>query len=245
MLDNPTLVSFDLCPYVQRAAIVLGEKGVPFTRRDVDLSAKPDWFTRVSPLGKVPLLVVGDDVLFESSVIVEYIEEVTDAPLHPSDPLTRARHRAWMEFGSSILADIWVLETTRDTAALDQKIATLRDKFLRLEAALSDGPWFAGAEFSVVDAVYAPVFRYFDVFDRITDLGILTDLPKLAAWRNALAARPSVIAAARADYPELLHSFLRRHDGALLRRVKKRPSFRSAKSNREVRRNKSMLIVTS
>jgi glutathione S-transferase len=70
-----TLVSFDLCPYVQRAAIVLAEKGVPFERIDVDLGNKPGWFKAISPLGKVPLLKVGDEVLFESSVIVEYLEE--------------------------------------------------------------------------------------------------------------------------------------------------------------------------
>jgi len=69
-----TLVSFDLCPYVQRAAIALAEKGVPFERRDVDLANKPDWFEAISPLGKVPLLQVDDEVLFESAVIVEYLE---------------------------------------------------------------------------------------------------------------------------------------------------------------------------
>ncbi|MGD9883263.1 MAG: glutathione S-transferase family protein, partial [Reyranella sp.] len=58
-----TLVSFDLCPYVQRAAIALAEKGVPFERRTVDLADKPDWFKAMSPLGKVPLLQVDGEVL--------------------------------------------------------------------------------------------------------------------------------------------------------------------------------------
>ena len=52
------LVSHALCPYVQRAAIVLAEKGVAFERRDVDLADKPDWFRAVSPLGKTPVLLV-------------------------------------------------------------------------------------------------------------------------------------------------------------------------------------------
>ena len=103
-----TLVSFDLCPYVQRAAIVLAEKDVPFERINVDLADKPEWFKAISPTGKVPLLKVGDEVLFESSVIVEYLEETHPKPLHPQAPLSRARHRAWMEFGSAILADIWI-----------------------------------------------------------------------------------------------------------------------------------------
>ena len=211
-----TLVSFDLCPYVQRAAIVLAEKGLPFTRRDVDLSAKPDWFKAISPLGKVPLLQVGKDVIFESAVIVEYIEDTTPNPLHPADPLRRAQHRSWMEYGSSILADIWVLETTKDRAFLMQKAKILHEKFARVEAEASLVPYFSGSTFCIVDAVFAPVFRYFDVFDAIADLGIFTGLPKVAAWRQALSTRVSVANAVRPDYPELLRAFLQRHDPALL-----------------------------
>src|SRR5215468_1657589 len=130
-----TLVSYDLCPYVQRAAIALAEKGVDFHRIDVDLSDKPEWFRAISPLGKVPLLRVGDDVLFESAAIVEYIEETTPNPLHPRDPIERAKHRAWMEFGSSVLADIWVLETTPDPAAFAARRDSFMDKFKQLERA--------------------------------------------------------------------------------------------------------------
>lgn len=204
-----TLVSFDLCPYVQRAAIALAEKGVPFERRTVDLADKPDWFKAMSPLGKVPLLQVDDEVLFESAVIVEFLEETQSTPLHPAAPLERARHRAWMEFGSSILADIWMIETTADAAAFDARRRVLREKFARLEAELGQGPWFAGDRFTLVDAVFAPVFRYFDVFDRIVDLGAFDRLTKVPAWRRALAARPSVRDAVVADYEIRLEAFLR------------------------------------
>ena len=210
-----TLVSFDLCPYVQRAAIALAEKGVPFERRDVDLANKPDWFEAISPLGKVPLLQVDDEVLFESAVIVEYLEETQAPRLHPAEPLVRARHRAWMEVGSSILADIWTLETTPDRAAFDAKALSLRDKFRRLEAVLDRGPYFGGEHFSLVDAVFAPAFRYFDVFDRFVDLGTFTDLPKVQAWRRALAARHSVKSAVVVDYEVRLEAFLRRQDSWL------------------------------
>lgn len=212
-----TLVSFDLCPYVQRAAIVLAEKGVPFERIDVDLANKPDWFKALSPLGKVPLLKVADEVLFESAVIVEYLEETHGPALHPADPLTRARHRAWMEFGSSILADIWTVETTKDAGALAAKVAILKEKFARIEAQLGGGPYFSGRDFRIVDAVFAPVFRYFDVFDTIRDLAVFDGLPKVQAWRTALASRPSVRGAVATDYPDRLGRFLEKHDGAILR----------------------------
>ncbi len=208
-----TLVSFDLCPYVQRAAIVLAEKEVPFERINVDLANKPEWFKTISPTGKVPLLKVGDDVLFESSVIVEYLEETQPKPLHPQASLSKARHRAWMEFGSTILGDIWIIETTPDKTTFHAKAKLLKEKFTRLENILNAGPYFAGEKFSIVDAVFAPVFRYFDVFDRILDLGIFEGLPKVQAWRKALATRPSVANAVVPNFKDLLRNFLRKQKG--------------------------------
>jgi glutathione S-transferase len=222
-LPTLKLVSFDLCPFVQRAAIALLEKGVPFERITVDLANKPDWFTKISPLGKVPLLMVGEPgqekIIFESAVIAEYLEDILPNPLHPADPLDRARHRAWMEFGSSILADLYTIQTTGDRAAFDAKLTILKQKFTRLESELGAGPYFSGEKFSLVDAAFAPVFRYFDTFDRIADLGVLEGLPKVQAWRKALGQRPSVRAAVVPTYPELLHVFIVKQNGMLARLV--------------------------
>ena len=84
MAPKLTLISHKLCPYVQRAVIALTEKGVPFERIDIDLANKPDWFLKISPLGKVPVLLVetadGEAALFESNVICEYIEETHPQP---------------------------------------------------------------------------------------------------------------------------------------------------------------------
>jgi glutathione S-transferase len=218
------LVSHHLCPYVQRAAIVLLEKSVPFKRTLIDLANKPDWFKAISPLGKVPLLKVTLDdgetvVLFESAVICEYLEETLPNPLHPADPLLRAQHRGWMEFGSAILADIWGYETAKDEAAALAKAAALKLKFERLERALGEGPFFAGERFAVVDAVFGPVFRYFDVFDALVDHGIFAACPEVRAWRAALAARPSVRAAVDADYPERLRDFLDKREAWIGRSI--------------------------
>ena len=173
------LISHKLCPYVQRAVIALTEKGVPFERIDIDLANKPDWFLKISPLGKVPVLLVetaeGEAALFESNVICEYIEDTQGgAKLHPRDALKRAQHRAWMEFGSTILSELWGLETTGDPAVFETKRKAVAAKFAQVEKTLSAGPYFAGADFSLVDAVFAPIFRYFDVFDQLTDLSVLS-----------------------------------------------------------------------
>jgi glutathione S-transferase len=217
-----TLVSHALCPYVQRAAIALAEKRVPFERRTVDLADKPAWFRVISPLGKVPLLIVrdgagGETVLFESAVICEYLEEtVAGVELLPADPLERARARGWIAFGSAILADVWGFETAKDAAGFEAKRAALAAKFATVEAAVA-GPFFAGDRFTLVDAVFGPIFRYFDVFDTLADTGVFAETPKVRAWRTALAARPSVRGAAAPDYPQRLRAFLAEHDAWLLR----------------------------
>ena len=210
-----TLVSHALCPYVQRAAIVLAEKGIAFERRFVDLANKPDWFLAVSPLRKTPVLLVGTLPIFESAVICEYLDDTLLPRLHPADALARARHRAWMEFGSAVLNNIAGLYNAPDAPGLSAKRNELAARFGQLEAALSDGPWFAGADFSIVDAVFAPVFRYFDVFETFTDLRLFEPTPKLRAWRAALAQRPSVRDAVPADYRERLLAFLRGRGSAL------------------------------
>jgi glutathione S-transferase len=211
------LISHKLCPYVQRAVIALTEKGTAFVRIDIDLAHKPDWFLAISPLGKTPVLQVGNVAIFESAVILEYLEETQPSPLHPADPLRRAEHRAWIEFGSAVLNDIAGFYAALNEAAFKAKTSQLEARFARLEARVAATPWFDGESFSLVDAVFGPVFRYFDVFDEIADFGILIGKPKLARWRQALAARASVRTAVSADYPALLRDFLERRNSWLSR----------------------------
>lgn len=218
-----TLVSHPLCPYVQRAAIALAEKGMAFERIDIDLADKPAWFLQVSPLGKTPVLLVDGQPVFESAVICEYLEETAAPRLHPGDALARARHRGWMEFGSAVLSAIAAFYNAADEAALATRAEDLQRLFAQIEVQLGTrgeaGPYFSGADFTLVDAVFGPVFRYFDVFDRIGDFGVFTGLTRVAAWRAALAARPSVAGAASADYGDRLSAFLRARQGALAARM--------------------------
>jgi glutathione S-transferase len=215
-----TLISHTLCPYVQRAAIVLAEKGVAFERRDVDLANKPDWFKAVSPLGKTPVLLVDGEAIFESAVICEYLDDTLLPRLHPGDALQRARHRAWMEFGSNVLNAVGAFYNAPDAAALQGRREELAGKFAQLEAVLpARGPFFSGKSFSMVDAVFGPVFRYFDVFEALGESGFFDAAPRLRAWRAALAQRPSVRQAVSAGYAADLTQFLRRRGSELSRRI--------------------------
>ena len=211
-----TLISHHLCPYVQRAAITLLEKDVPFERRNIDLDNKPAWFLKLSPLGKVPILLVGDDtVLFESSVIAEYVNDLSGGTLLSADALERARQRAWMEFASQIIANVGRLYSAKTAAAFDETRRSINDKWQTLEATLGTGPWFAGHTFSLVDAAVAPAFRYFDVIEPLTDAGFFSDAPKVRRWREELSARASVQRAVSEDYGERLLRFLAKRDSVI------------------------------
>lgn len=202
------LVSHALCPYVQRAAIVLMEKGIAFERRDVDLGDKPAWFLEVSPLGKTPVLLVDGVAVFESAVICEYLDETAAPRLHPADALQRARHRAWMAFGSTVLEQIAGFYSAPDRAALDARAAQIHFSFRQIEPELGEGPFFAGPAFGMVDAAFGPVFRYFDLFDELGDLGFWSGVPRVAAWRAAVQARATVRAAVSPTYAGDLRRFI-------------------------------------
>ncbi len=154
------------------------------------------------------MLLVDDEPIFESAVICEYLDDTTLPRLHPENALQRARHRAWMEFGSAVLNSIAGFYNATDDNSLQAKAAELRRRFEQIEVALGDGPYFSGPKFSVVDAVFGPIFRYFDVFDGVADFGIFEATPRVNAWRAALATRPSVRDAVNPAYSQWLRQFL-------------------------------------
>ena len=214
MPNNLKLVSHRLCPFVQRVAIALLEKNIAFERETIDLANKPEWFLAISPSGKVPLLIVGEEeesqtVLFESFPICEFIEdEYRQVPLHPTVPLKRAKHRAWMEFSTAAMGDDWGMINSTDKEGFVHKASELRGKLMKLDSALVAGPYFEGAEFSMVDVVMAPIFRFFEVLNSPVHNVVLDGLPRVEAWRQSLMTRPSVRQAVSADYSENLRKFL-------------------------------------
>jgi glutathione S-transferase len=186
------LISFKTCPFVQRAAIMLLEKHIEFDINYVDIKHPPDWFLEISPLGKVPVLRVDGKVLFESAVIVEYLDEVNPPSLHPADPFQKAENRAWIEFGSTLNMDQHGMLTAPDQVAYEEKYQTLLKDLLRLEQQLGDGPFFNGNQFSLVDAAFAPPLMRFAIIERYYDFNLLKDCPKIRAWQQVLLSRDSV-----------------------------------------------------
>jgi len=189
------LVSFKTCPWVQRAAIVLREKGVPFEFRHIEPDNRPDWFLAISPHKKVPVLRVDETVtLFESNAIAEYLDETIAPRLHPEDPVERAINRAWTDYVPSFASLVTATAYAANEEEYEAAAAKITIPFERLEKALEkrgSGPFFNGRSYSLVDAGYAPFLQRYFFLDRINKLGRIENFPRLHAWAKALVERPS------------------------------------------------------
>lgn len=202
-MSKAHLISFKLCPFVQRSVITLNTKNIDYDITYIDLQQKPDWFLAISPFGKVPVLQVDDTVLFESAVINEYLDETTPPTLHPADPLEKARHRAWIEFGSGLLLDQYTTMTATDAASFAEKQARFAANLARVEAQLHpDGPYFAGPQLSLVDTAYAPLLMRNALLAR-AGVTLVPLSERLQRWTDALLARPDVQQSVPADFERL------------------------------------------
>jgi glutathione S-transferase len=171
--------------------IALRAKNVEFDVTYVDLRNKPDWFLEISPHGKVPVLQVDGEVLFESNAIAEYLDDVVAPQLHPEDPIKRARNRAWTDFVPTFAGGLSGIYYAKSEEGSEKREKVARERLEKLEEALAnergnDGPYFNGPELSLVDAAYAPFLQRFLIVDRWLETGLLNDYPLVQAWADAL-----------------------------------------------------------
>jgi glutathione S-transferase len=188
------LVSFKTCPWVQRAAIVLREKNVPFEFRHIEHDNRPDWFLAISPHRKVPVLRIdGTASLFESNAIAEYLDETIAPRLHPSDPIERAINRAWTDYLPTFAESVTGIAYAEDEAGYRKRSEKIPVALGRLETALgrAGGPYFNGGAYSLVDAAYAPFLQRLGILQRVAKADHLAGFPRVKAWSEALMARPS------------------------------------------------------
>ena len=162
--------------------IVLRAKDIQFKVTYIDLSDKPDWFLKISPHGKVPVLVVDDQPLFESSAVAEYLDEVEGPRLHPAEPIKRARNRAWTDFVPTFSPGLSGIYYTKTEAEMAKGLEAAPQRLGKLEEAIAnergnDGPYFNGDTLCLVDAAYAPFLQRFALVERRLRTGIMKDFP--------------------------------------------------------------------
>jgi glutathione S-transferase len=211
------LVSFKTCPWVQRSAIILREKGTPFELRHIEPDNRPDWFLAISPHKKVPALSIDDGKysLFESNAINEYLDETIEPRLHPKDPIERAVNRAWTDyvpsFSSAVTGTAYAATEDAYKKALEQTPVA----FERLEKALEkqgSGPFFNGAQYSLVDAAYAPFLQRYLFLERIRPNGLINNYPRVKSWAEALMQRPSTHSFPEAEFEAMYREGVRRRN---------------------------------
>lgn len=213
-MESLELVSFKICPFVQRSVITLRYKAVPFNLTYIDLAHPPAWFTEISPFGKVPLLKVGDRaVLFESAVINEYLDETTPNRLQPEDPLQRALNRAWIEFASACLVDLYQLTVAEGEAKFEENRQALLGKLRRMEQDLNPAPYFNGDKFSLADAAFAPLLMRLELINQVLPVYDPAEFPKLEGWNDALMALPAVKESVIPDFVKVYFDHLRGRGG--------------------------------
>jgi glutathione S-transferase len=213
------LVSFKTCPWVQRSAIVLREKGTEFDFRHIEPDNRPDWFLAISPHKKVPVIRIDDKYsLFESNAINEYLDETIEPRLHPADPLERAINRAWTDYVPTFASTVTATAYADTEADYDKAAAKIPEAFERLEKALEkqgSGPFFNGARYSLVDAAYAPFLQRYFFLDNIKKIGEIEKYPRLHAWAKALMARPSTHSFPEAEFEAMYRANLQKRGSYL------------------------------
>ena len=200
---------------MQRSVILLNEKGVEYELSYIDLADKPDWFMQISPLGKVPVLLVDETPVFESAVIAEYLEETRERKLHPTDPLIKASHRAWIEFSSTLLMAQYRMSIAESEEQMAKEHSTVYQGLAQLSAQCdASGPFFAGEEMRLIDAAIAPLFMRIDLLKAKCDLDFYPNA-RIASWAEALADRESVKGSVVEDFASNYFKYFEKLGGYL------------------------------
>ncbi|MBT3400408.1 MAG: glutathione S-transferase family protein [Rhodospirillaceae bacterium] len=196
--------------------ILLRAKDVEFDVTYVNLREKPDWFLEISPHGKVPVLKVGDDILFESSAIAEFLDEMVPPRLHPEDPIARAKNRAWTDFTPTFAGALSKIHYAKTREDMEAAVADAPTVLTKVEAALAgrgnNGPFFNGPDMSLVDAAYAPFLQRYLLIDEGLKNDVLKDFPLIRAWAETLMADERVTGAVPDNFEDEFIGNLHRRD---------------------------------
>jgi len=181
------IVSFKICPFVQRVIGVLELKQVSFEVEFISLMDKPDWFLAASPNGQVPILIEPSGVLFESGPISEYVDEAYgDFRLHPEDPFQRAQHRAWIELAASNYLVQCRTQRSTDNEDLQKNQQIFSTALQKIQAALGGGPYFAGNNLSLVDTAWFVLLHRAHLIEQCTGFDFLSEFAEVKRWQQAL-----------------------------------------------------------
>lgn len=164
----------------------MAEKKIPYELIEVDLKNKPKNLLELNPYAKVPVLVDGEAVIYESAIINEYLEEkYPDIPLMPNDLAQRARARVWIDFSNSRLQA--AAHDVRHGDDPEKARERLKSHLATLDREMADRE-FITESYSLADITFIPFFTREERYG----VSIGPNWPNLKAWKERLLARPAV-----------------------------------------------------
>ncbi|NKB52144.1 MAG: glutathione S-transferase family protein [Rhizobiaceae bacterium] len=202
------VVSFKICPFVQRVTAMLEAKNIPYEIQYISLSDKPQWFLDISPTGQVPLLVTESGTpLFESDAIVEYIDEVSAPLVTDTTAERRAVDRAWSyQATKHYLVQCSTMQSA-DGDKLLERSEKLNKSFARAEKQLGSGPYFHGDEIGNVDIAWLPLLHRAKLVEQHSGFDFFAEFPKVKDWQTAVLATGLAKKSVSEDFDEAFSNF--------------------------------------
>jgi glutathione S-transferase len=193
------LYSASVCPFAHRTRLTLMEKGIDFQLIEIDLNNKPNWFSQISPYGKVPVIKHENNCIWESAIINEYLDEAFPEPsLFPHSPGQRALARIWIDFANTKLVPVFykiLLEQDRDKQ--EKWKANFQDhlQFMETEGIQklsANGDYWLGNDLSLVDLTFYPWFERFCILEHYRNVSLPASCSFLKQWWEQMSQRQSV-----------------------------------------------------
>lgn len=202
------VISFKICPFVQRVTALLAAKNIPHQIEFINLRDKPQWFLDISPHGQVPVVIADNGAaIFESDAIAEYLEEAYP-PLQPGiPPEEKAAHRAWSYLAVKHYLVQCGAQRSPDANTLEERGGKLGIAFDRMESQLGDTPFFGGGDIGMVDISWLTLLHRAAIIEKRAGYDFVGGRPKLKQWQKNLMQTGLAEKSVAADFEEAFAAF--------------------------------------
>lgn len=198
------IVSSKLSPYAHKILATMVAKSLQYEVGFIDIEEKPDWFLRISPHGKVPLLITDEeDVLFESDAIVEYLDEAYEPRLLPGDLAQRAKARAWTAKANELLIRLHKVFDSTQKEDFEKYLRRVFNGLIMIDELLSQQAYISGPEFGLADTAWIPLMYRCELIKNHSNTDLLSQFMHINRWLEDVRKRPCYKQSVADDFDKL------------------------------------------
>jgi glutathione S-transferase len=203
------IVSFKICPFVQRVTAALEAKQVPYEIEYINLNDKPQWFLDISPNGQVPILLTDNGTtIFESDAIIEYIDDEYSPLEFNLSNEDKALDRAWSYLGAKHYLTQCGAMSSKSKVIFEERTAHFIKAFEKVESQLNGKTaLFKSDNVSKVDIAWLPLLHRAAIIQEHNGFDFLCCFPKVKAWQKALLATGLAEKSVANDFSERFSNF--------------------------------------